>query len=160
MGIYMFNTQMLIGLLKHHSGLDDFGRDIIPEAIKSHQVYGFDFDGYWEDIGTIRSFYEKNLKLTDDPDGRVPGVEPDGVLGDQVLRGQHRDVLLQTEVGVRLDESWDVSPDQLTWTFHLRRGAAFSDGRPITADDVLFSFAVLYDKALHPPGQDRRVGPD
>ena len=43
---------------------DDFGGDIIPESIQSHDVYGYDFDGYWEDIGTIRSFYETNLKLT------------------------------------------------------------------------------------------------
>jgi glucose-1-phosphate adenylyltransferase len=64
MGIYMFNTQVLIDLLKYHLRHDDFGGDIIPEAIRSHEVYGFDFDGYWEDIGTIRSFYETNLKLT------------------------------------------------------------------------------------------------
>jgi glucose-1-phosphate adenylyltransferase len=43
---------------------DDFGGDIIPEAIKSLRVFGFNFDGYWEDIGTIRSYYETNLKLT------------------------------------------------------------------------------------------------
>ncbi len=64
MGIYLFNTQVLIDLLKYHLRHDDFGGDIIPEAIRSHEVYGFDFDGYWEDIGTIRSFYETNLKLT------------------------------------------------------------------------------------------------
>jgi len=64
MGIYMFNTQVLIDLLKYHPTQDDFGGDIIPEAIRSHEVYGFDFDDYWEDIGTIRSFYETNLKLT------------------------------------------------------------------------------------------------
>lgn len=64
MGIYLFNTQVLIELLRYHLRHDDFGGDIIPEAIRSHEVYGFDFDGYWEDIGTIRSFYETNLKLT------------------------------------------------------------------------------------------------
>ena len=64
MGIYLFNTQVLVDLLKYHPRHDDFGGDIIPEAIRSHEVYGFDFDGYWEDIGTIRSFYETNLKLT------------------------------------------------------------------------------------------------
>lgn len=64
MGIYMFNTNVMIDLLKYHLRHDDFGGDIIPEAIRSHEVYGFDFDGYWEDIGTIRSFYETNLKLT------------------------------------------------------------------------------------------------
>ena len=46
------------------------------------------------------------------------------------------------------------SADGKTWTWHLRRGAAFSDGHPITADDVLFSFAVAYDDTLHPSVQD------
>ncbi|HJS20152.1 MAG TPA: glucose-1-phosphate adenylyltransferase [Anaerolineales bacterium] len=64
MGIYMFKTKVLNDLLMYHLRHDDFGGDIIPEAIRSHEVYGFDFDGYWEDIGTIRSFYETNLKLT------------------------------------------------------------------------------------------------
>ena len=64
MGIYLFNTQVLVNLLKYHPAHDDFGGDIIPEAIRSHEVYGFDFDDYWVDIGTMRSFYETNLKLT------------------------------------------------------------------------------------------------
>jgi len=64
MGIYLFNTKVLFDLLTYHPRHDDFGGDIIPEAIQSHEVYGFDFDGYWEDIGTIRSFYETNLQLT------------------------------------------------------------------------------------------------
>jgi glucose-1-phosphate adenylyltransferase len=64
MGIYIFKTSVLIDLLTNFPKYDDFGGDIIPEAIKSLKVYGYDFDGYWEDIGTIRSFYETNLKLT------------------------------------------------------------------------------------------------
>lgn len=64
MGIYLFNTEVLIGLLHNNPGFDDFGGDIIPFAIKNCSVYGFDFDGYWRDIGTIRSFYETNLELT------------------------------------------------------------------------------------------------
>jgi peptide/nickel transport system substrate-binding protein len=53
-----------------------------------------------------------------------------------------------------LAKSWEVAPDGVTWTFHLRRGAAFSDGHPITAEDVLFSFEVVYDDALHPAMQE------
>jgi glucose-1-phosphate adenylyltransferase len=64
MGIYLFNTQVLVDLLNEYPDDDDFGKDIIPHAIHSRSVYGFEFDGYWRDIGTIRSFYEVNLELT------------------------------------------------------------------------------------------------
>ena len=53
-----------------------------------------------------------------------------------------------------LAKSWEMAPDGLTWTFHLRKGAKFSDGHPITAEDVLFRFQVVYDKTLHPSVQD------
>ncbi len=64
MGIYLFKTQVLIELLQKYN-YDDFGSHVIPAAIKTHQVYGYDFDGFWEDIGTIRSFYQANLALTE-----------------------------------------------------------------------------------------------
>jgi len=62
MGLYMFNLNVLIEALEDMSS-DDFGHHVIPKAIQNKQVYGFDFDGYWEDIGTIRSFYDTNLIL-------------------------------------------------------------------------------------------------
>ncbi|MCJ7695063.1 MAG: sugar phosphate nucleotidyltransferase, partial [Anaerolineaceae bacterium] len=69
MGIYLFNLKTLVDVLsldnKAHD-LDDFGGDIIPYAIKNNaSVYGYDFNGYWRDIGTIRSFYETNLALAE-----------------------------------------------------------------------------------------------
>src|SRR5574341_44190 len=63
MGIYMFKTRILVDLLTYHPSYDDFGINIIPEAVHSHKVYGFLFDGYWRDIGTIRSFYDINLEM-------------------------------------------------------------------------------------------------
>jgi len=63
MGIYMFKTELLTHLLTTTVD-DDFGGEVIPTAIKGCRVYGYDFDGFWEDIGTIRSFYETNLMLT------------------------------------------------------------------------------------------------
>lgn len=53
-----------------------------------------------------------------------------------------------------LAKSWESTPDGATWTFHLRRGARFSDGHPITAEDVAFSFAVCTDSVLHPSTMD------
>ena len=53
-----------------------------------------------------------------------------------------------------LAKRWDISPDGTTWTFHLRRGARFSDGHPITSEDVLFGFQIVYDDKLHPSLQD------
>ncbi|MDE0427682.1 MAG: glucose-1-phosphate adenylyltransferase [Candidatus Poribacteria bacterium] len=64
MGIYIFNHEVLHEFLKDDSNVD-FGQDIIPKSIKTHQVSAYFFDGYWEDIGTIRSFYHANIALTD-----------------------------------------------------------------------------------------------
>lgn len=63
MGIYLFNRDVLIQALEDKSKID-FGRDVIPAALSEHRVYAHIFDGYWEDIGTIRAFYEANIELT------------------------------------------------------------------------------------------------
>ncbi len=63
MGIYLFNREILVRCLDNN--LVDFGRDVIPHSIKDRDVSAFIFNGYWEDIGTIRAFYEANLDLTD-----------------------------------------------------------------------------------------------
>jgi len=53
-----------------------------------------------------------------------------------------------------LAKAWEVAADGVTWTFHLRKGARFSDGHPMTAQDVLFSFQVALDPTVHPSVQD------
>ena len=63
MGIYLFKTEVLDSLLMELN-VDDFGKEVIPSAIHSHRVVGYEFGGYWEDIGTMRSFYNANLALT------------------------------------------------------------------------------------------------
>jgi glucose-1-phosphate adenylyltransferase len=74
MGIYLFNTELLCDLLESKP-FDDFGSHVIPYAIKSHKVQGYEFNGYWEDIGTMRSFYEANLRLTE-PDPPFNFIDP------------------------------------------------------------------------------------
>ena len=63
MGIYVFNRDVLVECLNNN--LADFGKHVIPASIEHRQVSGYIFNGYWEDIGTIRAFYEANLDLTD-----------------------------------------------------------------------------------------------
>ncbi len=65
MGIYVFQPEILVKVLEDPSQLD-FGKEVIPAAIKSQRVQSFFFTGYWEDIGTIRTFYAANLDLTTD----------------------------------------------------------------------------------------------
>jgi glucose-1-phosphate adenylyltransferase len=66
MGIYIFNRKTLEDLFEKNPNAVDFGKEIIPDAIKSGiQVSSYNYGGYWEDIGTIRSFFEANLALTD-----------------------------------------------------------------------------------------------
>jgi glucose-1-phosphate adenylyltransferase len=62
MGIYVFNRAVIRELL--NNALTDFGKHIIPQCIQTHRVYSYVFEGYWEDIGTIRSFFEANLDVT------------------------------------------------------------------------------------------------
>ncbi|HVC92318.1 MAG TPA: glucose-1-phosphate adenylyltransferase [Pirellulales bacterium] len=63
MGIYIFNRQTLVDLLTK-TDYRDFGKEIFPTSIRTHRVQVHLFDGYWEDIGTIKSFYHANLDLT------------------------------------------------------------------------------------------------
>lgn len=65
MGIYIFNRDLLVELLKDPNTVD-FGKEIIPEAIKNHKTLSYQFEGYWTDIGNIDSFFEANLGLTDE----------------------------------------------------------------------------------------------
>ncbi len=64
MGIYLFNKAFLIEVLAEDTRVD-FGREIIPGAINKSETYAHIFSGYWRDIGTIPTFYEENLSLTD-----------------------------------------------------------------------------------------------
>ena len=96
MGIYIFNRQVLADCLDNE--LEDFGKHIIPAAIGSRNVQAHIFRGYWEDIGTIRSFFDANLNLCDaDPQYSfyAPGAPiytqsrflPASVVQDTVVNG-------------------------------------------------------------------------
>jgi len=67
MGIYVFNKNLLRDLLLEEFPDDkDFGKEIIPKSIGNYKVHSYQYEGYWEDIGHIHSFFEANLALTDE----------------------------------------------------------------------------------------------
>jgi len=65
MGIYIFNRDLLVELMGNPE-TNDFGKEIIPQAIGKHKIISHQFEDYWTDIGNIDSFFEANLALTDD----------------------------------------------------------------------------------------------
>ncbi|KAL5060803.1 hypothetical protein RYX36_032407 [Vicia faba] len=68
MGIYVFKLDVLRKLLRNcYPNANDFGSEVLPKAIKDFKVQACLFSGYWEDIGTIKSFYDANLALMDKP---------------------------------------------------------------------------------------------
>lgn len=77
MGIYVFNKDILVQSLVEDAEREesdhDFGRDIAPALVAdpSRKVYGYRFDGYWRDVGTIESYFQSNMDLLDD----VPGLD-------------------------------------------------------------------------------------
>jgi glucose-1-phosphate adenylyltransferase len=118
MGIYVFNRKVICELLDNP--LSDFGKHIIPHAIQSRRVFSYVYQGYWEDIGTIRSFFEANLDLVSElprfnffdmsapiythprylPGSKINGAQIDhAVISDGCII--NRAVISQTIVGLR-----------------------------------------------------------
>ncbi|AQK88788.1 glucose-1-phosphate adenylyltransferase large subunit 2, chloroplastic/amyloplastic isoform X1 [Zea mays] len=68
MGVYVFKRDVLLDLLKsRYAELHDFGSEILPKALHEHNVQAYVFTDYWEDIGTIRSFFDANMALCEQP---------------------------------------------------------------------------------------------
>jgi len=139
MGIYLFRTEALFDLLEQNIAFDDFGGDVIPFAIQSMEVFGYDFDDYWEDIGTIRSFYETNLALTTpnppfnfyDPDHPIythARFLPGSIVENSILK----DVLLAEGCCIRGAE---ISHSIVGLRSQIDRGVKISDSVLMGADN-------------------------
>jgi glucose-1-phosphate adenylyltransferase len=63
MGIYLFRREVLFDLLSASPPATDFGKEIFPRSIRNHRVQAHLFDGYWEDVGTIKAYHDANLRL-------------------------------------------------------------------------------------------------
>ena len=63
MGIYVFRAGVMQDILDKHPDWIDFGKHVIPRSLRDYKVFAHLFDGYWEDIGTVRSYYEMHMKM-------------------------------------------------------------------------------------------------
>lgn len=64
MGIYAFKAEVLETLLTDHNDWVDFGKEVLPNSLKTHRVYAHMFSGFWEDIGTVRSYFDVSMQMT------------------------------------------------------------------------------------------------
>lgn len=79
MGIYLFNTDVLFELLNAKPLATDFGKEVFPRNVGTKKIHAHLFDGYWEDLGTIRSYHEASLALTD-ANPPFDFFQPEGVI--------------------------------------------------------------------------------
>jgi len=79
MGIYLFSRKALLEMLNARPLATDFGKEVFPRSIKTHHVQAHLFDGYWEDLGTVKAYHEANLALAGD-DPPFDFHSPDGVI--------------------------------------------------------------------------------
>jgi glucose-1-phosphate adenylyltransferase len=79
MGIYLFARKALLDQLNARPLATDFGKEVFPRSIKSHRVFAYVFEGYWEDLGTVKAYHEANLALAGD-DPPFDFSAPDGTI--------------------------------------------------------------------------------
>jgi glucose-1-phosphate adenylyltransferase len=138
MGIYFFSTEILVDLLQNNPAFDDFGGDIIPYAIKTCSVHGYDFDGYWRDIGTIRSFYETNLELTNSQppfnfyDTENPIYTHSRFLPGSIVEASHLEAVMLAE-GCQVKQA-EISHSVIGVRSMIAAGASIKDSVLMGAD--------------------------
>lgn len=154
MGIYVWELNTLEEALAKYADATDFGHEIIPSAVGSCDVYSYLFDGYWKDIGTIRSFYEANLALTEpDPpfqfysDGRAIYTHPRYLPPARVRGGTIKDAILAD--GCDLEEC-TVTHSVIGVRSIVRKGAQIIDSVLMGADS--------YPSAKPQTGDDPPLG--
>lgn len=79
MGVYLFRREVLEQILQSHKGWVDFGKDVIPNSLRDRRVFAHLFNGFWEDIGTVRSYYEVHMRMAG-PDPPFRLFEPGRII--------------------------------------------------------------------------------
>jgi glucose-1-phosphate adenylyltransferase len=157
MGIYLFRREVLFDLLTAPPPATDFGKEIFPRSIGSHRVQAFLFDGYWEDVGTIKAYHEANLRLA----GINPPFEfhsPDGVIYTRM-----RFLPASRVSAAHLEESLVSDGCLIQSGTKITRcvvGVRSQIGRNVTLRDTVIIGADRYDTAAERADNERRGFPN
>ena len=179
MGIYVFSSAILRSCLDEESEDHDFGKQIIPRAIGSRRVISYPFDGFWSDIGTIRSFYDANLQLarptpeysiydSDMPLYTNARMLPPAKINDATVRDSlvaEGSILGQCSIfesvigirsfiskGVSIERSVIMGTDYFPWLPQDRRDSMEGPARPVIGEDCEISGAIVDKNAGIGPG--------
>lgn len=155
MGIYLFNRDTLIELLRG-SDYTDFGKEVFPLTIRTRKVQTHLFDGYWEDIGTIKAFYDANLALA----AKVPPFKfvdidapiytharylpPTRVEGANISGSMIAD-------GCEIDEGTTIDHSVLGLRYRIGKNAKIADSILMGADSYEYDSKWETCPSDHPP---------
>ncbi|RPJ67764.1 MAG: glucose-1-phosphate adenylyltransferase [Acidobacteria bacterium] len=159
MGIYVFTRDVLLETLERHPGVD-FGHEIIPAALGTWRVNAYLFRGYWQDVGTVSSFYDANIMLTRSSppfsfyDPRRPVFTRPRFLPASRLDGCSIDQAVVAE-GCQLDHA-TVSQSVVGVRSKIGRGSRISRSVLLGAD----FYEKDDDAPSHDGGPEVGIGPD
>jgi glucose-1-phosphate adenylyltransferase len=155
MGIYVFNKRTLIDQLiadAQHETTHDFGRDIVPEMVAdpAMNVYGYPFEGYWRDVGTIESYYDGNMDLLEDlPDLNL--YDPDTrirtrVTGYPPAKIGRRSYLQRSLIDLGCILNGHVEHSVLSPGVYIEEGAVVRDS--IIFDDCRIESGAIVERSI------------
>jgi glucose-1-phosphate adenylyltransferase len=157
MGIYLFDRQVLIDLLNSPPRATDFGKEIFPRSLRTHRVQAHLFDGYWEDLGTVKAYHEANLALAGD-DPPFDFHSPEGVIYTRM-----RNLPASRLSGTRLDQCL-VSDGCVvlggTRITHCVIGVRSRIGRNVTLRDTVINGADFFETDAEREANARAGVPD
>lgn len=155
MGIYLFDRDTLVEILEKTT-YQDFGKEIFPAAIRTRKVQAYLYDGYWEDIGTIRAFYEANLQLTL-PDPPFELISPDSPIYSRLRflpPSQFKGVSIKNAIiadGCRIGEGTTIENSIIGVRSQIGRNVTIRKSILMGADNFQTSGEIAADRAAGRP---------
>lgn len=155
MGIYLFDRDTLVEILEK-TNYQDFGKEIFPAAIRSRKVQAYLYEGYWEDIGTIRAFYEANLQLTL-PNPPFELMSPDAPLYSRLRflpPSQFKGVSVNQAIiadGCRIGEGTVIENSIVGVRSHIGKNVTIRNSILMGSDSFQTSHEIAADRAAARP---------